>query len=101
MGKENKKDEAVNENQVSVDQIPGCVIIYKGKKIAVDSVRVGVGATISTGNFETARFDYSMTVRPIEAQTELSDMAEIGWDICKNEVAAQITATRNKVRGKD
>lgn len=96
-----KDKKEISDNQVPVDQIPGCVIVYKGKKIAVDSVRIGIGATVSTGNYETARFDYSMTLRPIEQETELADMTEIGWDICKDEVSKQITATRNKVRGKD
>lgn len=99
VAKEAKKEEVL-ENKVPVDQIPGCVIIYKKVKLSVDSVRVGVGATISTGQFETARFDYSMTLRPIEPNTELADIAEIGWDICKDEVAKQITATRTKVKGK-
>ena len=84
--------------KVSVEDISGCIIIYKDKRLSVDSVRIAVGATVSTGQFETARFDCSMTIRPVDQDISVEEMTEIGWDMCKSEVAQQVIATREKTR---
>ena len=101
-GKSVKRDEKRDEknvNMVNVEDISGCIVVYKDKKYAIDSVRVSVGATISTGNFETARFGFGVTIRPIQKDVSIDDMAEIGWDVCKSEISEQILNVRKKLKG--
>lgn len=99
----NKKvvKEVIKKEKIGEDEVAGCVVIYKDKKIGVESIWASAGMTISTADYESARFDFGAKLKPIEKDTDLDLLTEVVWDMVKNEVSSQARAVKEELKNRN
>lgn len=89
-----KENDVIPKGTFLVEAQP-CVIKKNGKRIAVVGLRLGAGHTMNLGDFESARFDATIGLVPMD-NVSVEEMAEAGWDEVMKQLKSKIGDVLNK-----
>lgn len=82
----------VKSKDVNVSN-PCTIEVVKGKHAAITSVRASAGVTVSTGDYESARYDFSVTLSPIDI-CNAKELSGVAWEVVKGEIIEQVKSLR-------